>query len=390
MDRRTLLQLGFASTGAALAPSLLPAESAHAASTGSPAQPTVSRSSMTPWLSDLELETTKHFIEWDLPPRAYAYRELVEGNRADDLDRAADTTPVEPLFYVGPYYETPEELLELSHRFRWDAHASYRLALGHYVSGERRLAEAARSLILRWQAIETLSPKDDTPLVWANQFPEFVWAADILRHHSDVWTTADELTFRDLVSRGLSLDTSHRTNNWGSWGVVLRLSSAAYLGDRPLFDSGITRWHELLDIQFDHRGWQPAEIPRNDDQGNRGICYSHFNLHPLTLAAQIAHQNRVFIFHDKNSVGAGLEEGYETVMRWATDPEQFSRDTGYWPEEYECVRLNGRAPSYNYGYGEILDLYFPNQDFRTWAEQDRPLSFNWAGSMLTVTHGQAW
>ncbi|QGH69687.1 alginate lyase family protein [Pseudactinotalea sp. HY158] len=381
MKRRTVLRLGLAGAAATIVP--IEAAGAANATAGASRQLTV-------WLTDLELETIAHFVEWGMAPRAQAYDDLVVGSRAADLARAADTTPVEPLFYVGPFYETPEELRELSLRFRADAHAAYRLALGYYVTGGRELAAAARSLVLRWHAIETLSPKDDTPLVWANQFPEFVWAADVLRRHSDVWHSADETLFRDLVTRGLALDPSHRTNNWGSWGVVLRLTSAAYLGDRPLFDSGITRWRELLESQFDHRGWQPAEIGRNNDTGNRGICYSHFNLHPLTLAAQIAQNNRVFLFPEKNSAGAGLEEGFETVMRWAADPEQFSRDTGYWPEEYECTRLNGAAPSYNYGYGEILDLYFPNRDFRRWARADRPLSFNWTGSMLTVTHGQAF
>ena len=288
---------------------------------------------------------------------------------------------------MGPFYETPPELLELSYRFRADAHAAYRLALGHAMTSEPELAEAAKSLILRWRAIEEFSPEDDTPLVWANQFPEFCWAAEILRRTPSVWTTDDESTFRDLIRRGLALDPSSRTNNWGSWGVVLRLTSTAYLSDHDGFDSGINRWKELLDGQFDERGWQPEEIPRNGGAGNLGIGYSHFNLHPLTLAAEIARHNGIDLFNHRSRLGVRIADGAAVAMGWTVDPTRFSDDTGYWPDEHESYRVNGSVPSYSYGYGEILEPLFPNADFRSLASEDRPLSFNWTGSMLTLTHG---
>jgi hypothetical protein len=313
---------------------------------------------------------------------------LLAGVRAKDLTRAADDTPVQPEFYVGPYYETPPELLDLSYRFRGDAHAAYRLALQATLESDRQLAAASRSLILRWSALTDLSTDDDTPLVWSNQFPEFCFAAELLRRTSSVWNRADEATFTDLIRRGAILDTSARTNNWGSWGVVLRMATASYVGDLVGLESATDRWRELFDSQFDERGWQPAEITRNNGTGNRGICYSHFNLHPLTIAAQMALINGIDLFGHRNPSGVGIGDAFRVLMRWTKDPTEFSRDTGLWPETYEAYRANGSPPSYNYGYGEILQQHFPDPVFVELATVDRPLSFNWAGSLLTFTHGQ--
>ncbi|WP_157773531.1 alginate lyase family protein [Brachybacterium vulturis] len=381
MRRRTVLSLGLATSAVAVTSPYLSSPSAVATPPGH---------SLTAWLSHQDIQQLKHRVKKDASPTGAAWEQLVVAKRSADLARAADQTPVEALFYVGPYYETPPELLKLSHRFRWDAHAAYRLALSYAVTSNRKFAEAAKSLILRWQAIEEFSPKDDTPLVWANQFPEFCWAAEILRRNSPVWKKADEATFSDLIRRGMALDPSARSNNWGSWGVVLRLTSTAYLSDQHGFQSGVSRWKELLDSQFDDRGWQPEEIPRNGDTGNRGIVYTHFNLHPLTLAAEIASHNGIDLFNHRSRAGIRIADGAAVAMRWTVDPTRFSEDTGYWPDDYESYRVNGAIPSYSYGYGEILEPHFPNADFRSLAAQDRPLSFNWTGSILTVTHGVAF
>jgi hypothetical protein len=379
MQRRTVLALGALVTGGALVGSAAPS----AVADSSP-----HRTGMPVWLSHADTQLLKRRLARGVEPQATAYRVLVAGLVGKDLERAADRTPVQPRFYVGPFYETPPELLELSYRFRGDAHAAYRLALGHAITGDPELAVAARSLILRWRAIEEFDPRDDTPLVWANQFPEFCWAAEILRRTSPVWKHRDEEAFADLVRRGLDLDPSHRTNNWGSWGVVLRMTSAAYLDDRPGFAAAATRWRELFDSQFDENGWQPEEIRRRDDNGDRGICYSHFNMHPLTLAAQMASRNGIDLFGHRNAHGVGLGDAFHVLMRWTVDPDEFSRDTGYWPDTHDCHRANGAAPSFNYGYGEILHRRFPDADFVRLATEDRPLSFNWTGSLLTVTHGE--
>lgn len=379
MHRRTVLGWGAALAGStAVVGSLAPSTRAAA------------EERMTVWTTHQDTQLLKQRLVQGVEPQLSSYRTLVERARAADLARAADATRVEPLFYVGPYYETPPELLELSYRFRGDAHAAYRLALGYAVTSDKSLAMAARSLILRWRAIEVFDPRHDTPLVWANQFPEFCWAAEILRRTSPVWTDDDEVVFADLVRRGLALDPSHRSNNWGSWGVVLRLASAAHLGDRVGFAAGVARWRELFDSQFDAAAQQPAEIGRNNGTGTRGICYSHFNLHPLTIAAQTASLNGIDLFQHRNSEGVGLGEAFHVMMRWTVDPDEFSRDTGYWPAVHEAYRAIGKAPSFNYGYGEILHQRYPDANFVALATEDRPLSFNWAGSLLTVTHGRPW
>lgn len=383
MQRRTMVGLGAAAVGGALSGSVL-GLGAVAPAHGRPA----GGNPMAVWLGQRDIQHLARRLRHGVEPWASSWEALVAGDQRDnDLERAADTTRVEPLFYVGPFYETPPELLELSYRFRGDAHAAYRLALAHAIEPEPVLAEAARSLILRWRAIETFDNRDDTPLVWANQFPEFCWAAEILRRDPAAWTTDDETAFADLVRRGLALDPSHRGNNWGSWGVVLRLTSTAYLGDRAGFADAVDRWRELFDSQFDENAWQPAEIPRNDDTGNRGICYSHFNLHPLTIGAQIAAGNGDDLFGHRNEYGVGLGDAFHLMMRWTVDPDEFSRDTGYWPEEHLAYRANGKAPSFNYGYGEILHRHFRDDNFVRLATEDRPLSFNWTGSLLTITHG---
>lgn len=101
----------------------------------------------------------------------------------------------------------------------------------------------------------------------------------------------------------------------------------------------------------------------------------------------MAAMNGVYLFGHRKHHAIGLEQAFHVAMRWTTDPQRFSRDTGYWPDEYECYRANGEPPSYNYGYGEILHQQFPDRVFVQLARQDRPLSFNWTGSLLTFTHG---
>ncbi len=173
------------------------------------------------------------------------------------------------------------------------------------------------------------------------------------------------------------MNTMNRDNNWGNWGLVLVMASAAYLREETLFNQGIARWKEFIERQIADDGHLPHEVTRSE--GMRGIWYSHFALMPQTLAAEIAYVNGIDLYEYSSPSAHTLRQAFERIVPWTHHPETFPYCKGN-PNE-----LTGTA---YISYFEILNARWPNIEASEMLRELRPLSAEHCAPHLTLTHGE--
>jgi len=280
-------------------------------------------------------------------------------------------------WYVPGYYSNAEGHTKTKAGLMDDANAAYGLALAYRMTGDERYAVAAVRLINAWATgVRTFSMKDDSTLSFSYHFPAMIFAAALV-DRSLSWPGADKEVFRVFVrDKALPMNCMGRANNWGNWGLVLVMASAAYLQDQALFDKAVARWKEFIERQIAEDGRLPHEVNRNG--GRSGLWYSHFSLMPQTLAAEIARVNRVDLYDYRSPSGRTLRLAFDRVADWARRPETFP----YWKGDIE--ELHGRD---YVSYFEVLNVRWPNADATALLAEGRPLSARHSAPALTFTHG---
>ncbi len=271
---------------------------------------------------------------------------------------------------------------------RRDANAAYALALAARVSGRDDYAEAAARLALAWTSVRRISPEADSTLTFAYHFPAMIFAADLLRGTA-AWTTEHEARFRDYLAL-VKTEAERRgrdrwlvwtrDNNWGNWGNVLGLATAAFLDDQALFDAMVARWKRLTEISIAADGHLPHEVSRNrDTPGSHGLWYSHFTLQPHTLGAEIARHRGVDLFNHVSPSGRSLRLAYERLVPWVADPDSFPYFTG--PDK-SLLHL-----PHAISYWELLEPRWPREEARALILPRRPLDSQHSSPFTTFTHG---
>ncbi len=281
-------------------------------------------------------------------------------------------------WYVPGFYNDAEGHTNAKRGLQDDANAAYELALYYCITGEERYAVSSVRLIDAWATnLKTASDKDDSTLSFSYHFPALIFAADLLRDYPG-WPQASQQRFKDFVrDRAIPLNTMDRKNNWGNWGLVLVLASAAYLRDEALMDTCIARWKEFIEIQIAEDGHLPHEVHRSE--GMRGIWYSHFTLMPQTIAAEIIRVNGVDLFEYESPGGRTLRQAFERIAPWTHHPETFP----YYKDDPQ--KLTGTT---YVSYFEILNTHWPNPDATAMLESLRPLTARHSAPALTLTHGE--
>lgn len=301
--------------------------------------------------------------------------------------KQAITEPAQPLanWYVPPFYKDSKGHGEAKAGMARDANNAYSMAVYYRLTDDEKWAQAAAKNIDAWVAgVETLSREADSALSFSYHFPAFIFAADLLKN-SQSWPAANQNNFRNFVrEKALPMNTMERHNNWGNWGLVLVMASAAYLQDEALFEKGVGRWKEFIESQIADDGHFPEEVTRNGGVGERGIWYSHFTLMPQTIAAEIALINGVVLYDYSSPSGHTLRKAFERLAPWAHDPSTFPYFKVPPDKQGEVTQLSSNYIS----YFEILNVRWPQSDAKIMLSQNRPLTALHSTPHLTLTHGE--
>ncbi|MDR2998158.1 MAG: alginate lyase family protein [Microbacterium sp.] len=296
---------------------------------------------------------------------------------------------------VPPFYEGADANRAAKHALMDDANQAYAAGIAYRVTGDQQYAEAAAKMIRAWSQIQEVRTTDDSGLTWSYHFPALIFAADLIGDYAG-FTAADRDGFATLLrGASLSANTMDRDNNWGNWGTVLVMATAAYLEDESsLFTRATDRWKYLLEHQIAADGTLPLEITRNDGTGSHGIWYTHFALQPQTIAAEIARVNGVDLFGYVSPSGRTLRQAYQVIAGWVVDPASFP----VWQGD-PAAMTNVRTIEYMFNgalvrestisYFEILDAHWPAPGAEAVLAADRPLSTLHTAPFLTFTHGPA-
>jgi len=327
------------------------------------------------FLSDRRIETLRRRVADQVEPTYAAFLEIqqVAMSRGDAPSHVPD------VWYVPGYYRDAEGHRTSKGGLEQDANLAYTLALYYRMTGESRYAEGAARLIDAWAGLQVLRTKDDSKLSFSYHFPALILAADLIRGF-DGWPMERQEAFRTFVrDKALPMNTMGRANNWGNWGLVLVLASAAWLGDEKLFERGLARWKAFVRDQIAEDGHLSHEVNRNNGVGERGIWYTHFSLMPQTIAAEIARVNGVDLYDYAAPNGRTLRQAYERVAPWARDPATFPYYKGKDKSEQKGTDY--------VSYWEILNTRWPNSDATAMLAERRPLTASHCTPHLTFTHG---
>lgn len=290
---------------------------------------------------------------------------------------------------VPAYYEDKDLHEKIVQPLQDEARLSYELSLCYRLTNDERYSKKSVELINAWS--ETLKTYDlsfkDTKLSMSESFSSMILAADLLSTF-DGFTPAMKNQFKNFLRNiVLPLNTMNdKKNNHANWGLLLVLSSAAYLDDLALFERAESRYKELISIQIEPDGTLPLEIDRSNTtnyhggstKGQKGIWYTNYALSPTTLSAEILNINGYDAYSYKSPSGSSLRVGYEKAASWSAHPETFP----YYKAN------NGKLFGMNYvSYFEILNMIWPNENAKKKLRDLRPLTVDGSFPHLTLTHG---
>jgi hypothetical protein len=175
---------------------------------------------------------------------------------------------------------------------RDDSILAYKLALAYRLTGNETYAANSARILNCWTKV-TFSPDSNTKLIWSTFAPSMIVAADLVKR-SVKFTATQQQTFKSFARfKSLPMNTMNiYNNNGGDWGLLLVVSTAAYLQDQTLFNSAVARWKYFISTQISASGEMIYETHRSSvvhaPQPNAaGIFYSNYSLHPKTEAAAI-------------------------------------------------------------------------------------------------------
>jgi len=327
-------------------------------------------------LTQKRITTLKQRVADKVEPTYAAFQHLQE--TADAQLNRQPKVPQE--WYVPGYYNDAQGHRDAKQGLADDANSAYALALMFRITDDEKYAVAATRIIDAWaMGVRVMRTEDDSRLSFSYHFPALIFAADLVKDGDD-WPEEKQQAFRDFVrTKALSLNTMAHSNNWGNWGLVLVLATAAYLQDRVLFEEGVARWKEFIESQIADDGHLPHEVGRNKGVGDYGLWYSHFSLMPQTIAAEIARVNGVDLYDYVAPSGRSLRNAFQHLAPWARKPDTFPYYQG------DADKLPFR-PDY-ISYWEILNARWPNTDATAMLKITRPLTAEHSAPHLTFTHG---
>jgi len=319
-----------------------------------------------------------------------AHRELEPWRAAtlqllQDADAALMRTP-EPRadFNVPSYYGDPQAAQAAKECLRQDARAAYALALGYQLADtaakRHQYAVKAIEFLEAWAMVNTSISGADGDLVAMYTGVPLLYAADLLIR-AEEWAPAGRSAFTAWVStvfRPSADDIKQRSNNWGAWGTLGAMASAALVGDASAVAAEVARIQVRIKDSIAVNG----ELPEENLRTNSGIWYTYFALTSMTAAAQIARNvSGVDLFGYTAPNGRTLRMAFDRHFIYAVHPEQwpYPLPTGIegelWRQLYPCAD-ELEMPTVTGWPGtlfEIMSDTYQVPAWRDWVVASRPL-----------------
>jgi hypothetical protein len=320
----------------------------------------------------------KALIARRVEPNYTAWKQLLA-----EADRDLDAAPEAPkVWHVPNAYEDPAGHYSARVRLQRDANRVYAMGLAYAITGQEKYAAEAARIMDAWTRVSGFSTRDDSPLAFCVHFPAMIFGADLIDHSHSSPAPLDA-EFTGLIRRTLPLlSTAYtNTNNWGSWGLLLEVSSAAYLKDRLLYDKAVARYQAIQTRAIDSNGVLVQEVRREDGgqgDGSSGLWYANFTLMPMTYAAEVFRVNGTDVYNYVSSNGGSLEKAWSKVSYWSAYPRAFPYETDGKTSPFSPLLA---------GYFEILNDIWPNSSAKKVLLENRPTEGRHSLVGVTLTHG---
>ena len=242
--------------------------------------------------------------------------------------------------------------------------AIYRLAICFQISKDTRFSAKAEELLDGWAKTTKRVGTEQGEDGFNFSFPYALMGAYLLKQ-DPTWN----LEALNNFVRTIVVPTSHASheNNHAEWGVLLLVTAGGYLDDQVMVDHARQRWIELMKSQIAADGSMPLEICRSNTtdwcggptKGIRGIAYTHFTLHPATIAAEVFRNLGEDVYATPG--GDQLRKAYIKAAAWTLHPETFP---------YYAANNGKLEDIHNTDYFYILQQRFPIPDGSTVLQQD--------------------
>jgi len=204
--------------------------------------------------------------------------------------------------------------------------AAYQLAICFQLSKDTRYSSKAEGILDGWAHTTKRIGTDQGEDGFNFFFPSALMGAYLLKQ--DPTWNSDALT---SFVKTIVVPASHinHDNNHANWGVLLLVTAGAYLDDQAMIDHARQRWLELMHSQVADDGSLPLEICRSNTnnwcggptKGIRGIAYTHYTLHPTTIAAEVLRNLGDDVYATPG--GDQLRKAYIKAAAWTLHPETF-------------------------------------------------------------------
>jgi len=149
-----------------------------------------------------------------------------------------------------------------------------------------------------------------------------------------------------------------RANNWGAWGTLGAVASAALVGNAPTLTEETESLRRRIAESIDATG----ELPEENKRTNSGMWYTYFALTPMTAAAAIVRNaTGVDLFAYAAPNGRTIRLALDRHFYYALYPEEWPHPL---PEGLE---------------GELWRILYPCAD-----EIELPTVTGWPGSLFEI------
>ena len=244
-----------------------------------------------------------------------------------DAEAALTRTPqAEADFDVPFYYGQPAASQAAKEGLRQDALAAYALSLGYQLSESRakraQYADKAITLLDAWATTnKTVSGADGNLVVLYAGIP-LLYAGDLVMRYGG-WKQASRAAFTAWVGTVFAKSAAaikSNGNNWGDWGTLGVLASAALVHDNVTVLAEVERIKARIANDIDATG----ELPEENKRTNSGMWYTFFALTSMTTAAHIASNvTGVDLFAYTAPNGRTIMLALEKEFFYATHPDQW-------------------------------------------------------------------
>jgi hypothetical protein len=319
------------------------------------------------------------------------------GQLVNDAELALGRTPdpAEVLDVPGGYAD-PEAHTAAKERLRQDAFAAYALGLGYQLADtaakRREYASAAAGFLDAWAGVNREVTGDDGDLVLIYAGVTLLYAADLVMNF-DGWP-ADRRSAFTLWSSTVfwqsSDDIKDRANNWGAWGTLGALASAALVENAAAVAEETERIRRRIADSISENG----ELPEENNRTNSGMWYTYFALTSLTAAVQIARNvSGVDLFSYVAPNGRSLRLALDRDFHYALHPEEWpyplppGLEGALWRLLYPCAD-EVELPTVTGWPGplfEIMSDVYGVPEWREWVLSARPLKGYHAWIYVTLS-----